>query len=633
MIRLSCCIPGGSLMPEGEGAVPQSPAEQIIEKCRYLLSLGYDNTECTGGMLYSLTDEELDFLVAENKKSSLGLVSVNSLFPGEFRLADPDADHTPYYERAGKTFDIMQKLDIPYAVFGSGGARRLIPEKEGSREALYEFLKNLATMAGERGITLLIEPLQQRESNVFNTVPEAGEIIREIGHPNLRLLCDSFHMAIENTDLSCIREYSDLTDHCHIAEAQKRTPPGTDGGGDPNYNRIFAAELIKSGYEGAVSIECGFRDFKTDVKNSLEYMKEIFREAETVEITPIRDLTEEPVYLVPKKGAVSPKITSATANGKTFPAAQYKDGVLVILTAKKGEVLTLTLGTENVDGAPTAVNLPDENKVEVKIGGARFSDYVYDPAIPKPFFGQVTDSHGNGFTRLDLNTREHVHQRSVFVAVGDVNGVDCWNETTGHGYVKNESITDVTSTAAYASFRANNRWTDHDGNPLVSESTKYTVYNQSDDCRALDLEITFTAEYGDVNFGATKEAGPLGIRMRDELRADIGVGELSNSWGGVGERECWSRSAEWCDYCGEPEGIGPMGVTVFDNEKNERFPTAWHIRAYGLFAANNLFFKGGLTIKSGESLTYRFRILFRRVPMSRDELSDRFVQYTVNPIA
>ena len=245
---------------------------------------------------------------------------------------------------------------------------------------------------------------------------------------------------------------------------------------------------------------------------------------------------------------------------------------------------------------------------------------------------QVKDDKGNAFTRLDLTVKEHPHQRSVFIAVGDVNGVDCWNEYGNFGYVRNEKVDDVVSKSAYASFRVRNRWTDGEGKPLITETSRYTVYNQSEACRALDIEVTFTADYGEVRFGPTKEAGPLGIRVCDALREDIGCGRMTNSWGAVGEGECWSRPAEWCDYYGAPEGVGPMGITVFDWQKNERFPTAWHIRSYGLFAANNLYFKGGFTIPAGESVNYRFRILFRRREMTKDELSDRFVLYTLGEV-
>ena len=83
MIQFSCCIPGGSLMPEGVREVPDSPAGQIVEKCRYLLSVGFNKTECAGGMLADLTPEDADWLVEENAKSSLELVAVNAQPAGD----------------------------------------------------------------------------------------------------------------------------------------------------------------------------------------------------------------------------------------------------------------------------------------------------------------------------------------------------------------------------------------------------------------------------------------------------------------------------------------------------------------------------------------------------------------------
>ena len=80
MINLACCIPGGSLMPEGVAEVPKSPAENIIEKCRYVLSLGYDFTECGGGMLAGLNEEELKLLADENKRESLRIAAVTAYF-------------------------------------------------------------------------------------------------------------------------------------------------------------------------------------------------------------------------------------------------------------------------------------------------------------------------------------------------------------------------------------------------------------------------------------------------------------------------------------------------------------------------------------------------------------------------
>ena len=350
----------------------------------------------------------------------------------------------------------------------------------------------------------------------------------------------------------------------------------------------------------------------------------------TFEYTALRDLREEPVFL--EIAEVPADLTSFSANGRLFPASPVKDGVLAVLTADKGETLVLSCGTEDC-GFCTADVDAAAGTVALTAGNHRFAEYVYGSEFPKPHLGPITDNSGNSFTRCDRMHKEHPHQRSIIIAIGDVNGVDCWNEPVDScGYVRNEKIYDVVSSTAYAAFTARNRWTDHDGNPLMTEDSRFTVYNQGEECRMLDLCITFTADYGDVVFGPTKEAGPLGIRLRDELRADIGKGILSNSRGGIGENECWGKEAEWCDYHGCLDGIGEMGVTVYDNPSNERYPTAWHIRAYGLFAANNFHFKGGYTLKNGESITYKYRILFRRGEMTADELSSRYEGYKAETV-
>lgn len=348
----------------------------------------------------------------------------------------------------------------------------------------------------------------------------------------------------------------------------------------------------------------------------------------TYEYTPARDLAEEPVFL-PSAEPIPAQITSVSSrtDGKSYPAAAVNGGILAVLSAKKGETLTLIAGTDDCGTCQVETDA-DSRTVRVSIAGKSFMEYVYDPVFPKPHLGPITDDGGNPFTRCDPMHKEHPHQRSLIIAIGDVNGIDCWNEQENCGYIRNEAIYNVVSTSAYAAFSARNRWTDHDGNPAMTENTRFTVYNQSDACRVIDLCITFTAGYGDVVFGPTKEAGPLGIRLRDELREDIGKGTLCNSRGGVGESECWSKDAEWCDYHGPVSEVGEMGVTVYDHPSNERYPTAWHIRSYGLFAPNNFHFKGGYTLKSGESMIYKYRVMFRRSEMTTEEIAGRYESYT-----
>ncbi len=342
----------------------------------------------------------------------------------------------------------------------------------------------------------------------------------------------------------------------------------------------------------------------------------------TVKIKAIRDMAEEPVF-VKTAEQVPVGVTKAVAGDKCFPA-QYKDGgVVIIATQKRDEEVEYELVCDG--SAPAVVLSPDDDKrrIDITINGKLFTSYVYEEGLAKPYLGPMYTRDGQTYTRLDFTTKEHPHHRSVFLAVGDVNGIDFWNEPVNHGVEVPNGFAAFEEGAAFAAFTAKNIWTSIDGVPQIDEQRRFTLYNQSESCRYLDIEETFTASYGDTTFGPTKEAGPLGIRMNEELRVDKGTGRMINSYGAENESECWGRSAQWCDYSGTLSGK-PYGIAAFDDEQNERYPTAWHIRNYGLFAANNLYFKGGLVIKKGESLTYRFRVVFHEGGF---DATDRFILY------
>lgn len=278
MVKLGCCLPGGSFMPEGVAAVPQSPADSLVAKCRYILETGFDYTEVGGGMLVGLDDVEWSAVLRENEKAPLGLYAANSLFPRELRMGDPAADRDAQLAYIRKLVDHFVPLGIRYAVFGSGVARS-IPDGVSRADgiaALRRFMTDFADYAYPRGVTLVIEPLRKKETNIFVTVPESAAEVRALANPGIQLLCDAFHMAEEGTPADAVLAAGTLIRHCHMAEAPDRTCPGTFTTGDPRYNREFARCLNQIGYTGGVSAECGFDDFKTDVPKILAYMREIF---------------------------------------------------------------------------------------------------------------------------------------------------------------------------------------------------------------------------------------------------------------------------------------------------------------------------------------------------------------------
>jgi hypothetical protein len=350
---------------------------------------------------------------------------------------------------------------------------------------------------------------------------------------------------------------------------------------------------------------------------------------EVCKFTAVRDISDEPVTL--KFTAADNNFRSVKdGNGNVFPAQISADGssVIAVISAKKGETIEFTLSDEDA-GWGDMEFVMGESAIGVVIDKKLFTSYVYDPKFAKPYLGPMFTNSGSSFTRLDFDTREHPHHRSLFLGIGDVNGVDFWNEPDDKGFQIHRAVTALSSGSAYSSFTAANVWQDSNGVALIDEERTFTLYNQRGKCRYVDCEITFTANYGDVEFGATKEAGPLGIRVCDTMRVDSGDGVMTNSYGAVGEKECWGKSAHWCDYYGSvtTDGKEKCGITVFDNEKNHSYPTTWHIRDYGLFAPNNFFFRGAVKIRDGKSMTYKYRVIFHEGALTKEQISDKFIAY------
>lgn len=346
--------------------------------------------------------------------------------------------------------------------------------------------------------------------------------------------------------------------------------------------------------------------------------------------TAVRDIVDEPVKLK-YEGELLKNIMSVTdENGNRYPAQSGDDCVIAVISAKAGDRFVFTDSDEDAGFGGAEFN-KGCNSLDVIIGGKVFTSYVFDRKFPKPYLGSVSTSYGTSFTRLDFETKEHPHHRSVFLGIGDVNGIDFWNEPEDKGFQIHKGFSEIASGAAFCDFTAENEWRDSNGKAIIDESRHITFYNQKGNCRYVDIDITFTANYGDVTFGATKEAGPLGIRVCDTMRVDIGDGIMKNSYGAMGEKECWGKSAHWCDYFGstssDKENPAKCGITVFDNEKNLHYPTTWHIRDYGLFAPNNFYFRGKTDIKKGDSLKYSYRMIFHEGELTEKEISDKFINY------
>lgn len=351
---------------------------------------------------------------------------------------------------------------------------------------------------------------------------------------------------------------------------------------------------------------------------------------------------------LPFDGTVADNLAIRVQEGKTgkeFPGT-VRNGEFVFLPegAMPNTKHTYTVKV-NDDKHPPRVRIEDNGKLEVFIDDELFTAYYHSNDYKKPFLWPLLSEGGATITRdwpvgeKELS-EDHPHHKSFWSAYGDVNGVDCWAEGENSGYQVSGEVTHG-SGDAYGWIHAKNTWVDKEKKPILAEEREYRFYPTPASSRLFDVTVTFTATEGDVLFKDTKEGGIVALRMRDCLNEKNG-GTITLDGGRVGGAACWGKASPWCDYSGTIEGVGVRGVTVFDNPSNLRYPTCWHVRDYGLLGANCFglsYFtekdanrlNGDYTLKKGETLTFKYRILVHSGGAADAKIEDRFADYAKPP--
>jgi hypothetical protein len=291
---------------------------------------------------------------------------------------------------------------------------------------------------------------------------------------------------------------------------------------------------------------------------------------------------------------------------------------------------------------------PKEKKYEVLIGGKVFTTFLYPDNLEKPVLYPIFSSKGTEVTRgFPLRTKpgdptDHPHHLGLWFNFENVNGLDFWNNSYAipkekkhlYGWIKTGKILQATGGAkGLLSYQAN--WTDQKNEVLMEETTSYE-FTGNPGRRVIDRTTTLKANT-EVVFNDAKD-GLLGLRVAHALEipatedqkftddkgnvtiVKAGTDKLPNgnyitSEGKQGN-DAWSTRGVWCKVYGKI-GSDSVGITIIDHPKNPNYPTFWHARGYGLFAANPLgekIFTNGksaknLTLKKGDTVTFRYRIL------------------------
>jgi hypothetical protein len=319
---------------------------------------------------------------------------------------------------------------------------------------------------------------------------------------------------------------------------------------------------------------------------------------------------------------------------------------LIQTTKLAGPLTLLCCGTVALLAAEESVKLiQKEDRVRVEVNGELFTEYIFR-GTNHVYYYPVLGPGGLPMTRnypmrTDVPGEEmdHPHQRSLWYSHGAVNGVDFWSETAKAGKILHDRFLEVKGGATAGVIRSENRWVAADGKVICTDERLFRVYARPNTERLFDFEITFKAPKDrDLLLGDTKE-GSMGIRIAESMRLnrgkkEKGLGHIVLSTG-LRENDTWGKRADWCDYHGPVNGQ-VVGIAMFDHPSNPAHPTWWHVRDYGLFAANPFGVHdferkepgaGNLNIAAGQSVTFKYRFYLHRGTELEGRVAEQYQEY------
>jgi sugar phosphate isomerase/epimerase len=240
------------------------PGADLAAKWKFAVEVGFDGIELQGQHGFGARVDEL--LAAREGGAIFPTVCVNR---GPF-IGDFDS-----VERGRATAQMKELVSTIAAVGGQGAitpaafglfSRDLPPfasprTPEGDREILVAALHELAVHAEAVGAQILLEPLNRYEDHMLNRVEQALELCESVGSAALRVMADTFHMNIEETDpAGVVRRAGPRLAHLHLSDSN-RGEPGT---GHIDFGATLAAARA-GGFDGTLAYECRLSGQPEDV--------------------------------------------------------------------------------------------------------------------------------------------------------------------------------------------------------------------------------------------------------------------------------------------------------------------------------------------------------------------------------
>ena len=240
-----------SLVPEARGG-PFVFWDDLAAGCARAAELGFEAVEIFPTEAGALDIASVRKLLDEHGLKLAAIGTGAGWVKHRLRLTDPDVMvRQKAIDFAAEIIDLAGALGVPAIIGSMQGRWSDGVTREQAVAWLGEAINGLAERAAGHGVPLLYEPLNRYETNLFNRQGDAAEFLRGLRSRNVKLLCDLFHMNIEERDIAdALRAARPLVGHVHFVDSNRQAI----GLGHTDMAPIMAA-LREIEYTGYLSAE------------------------------------------------------------------------------------------------------------------------------------------------------------------------------------------------------------------------------------------------------------------------------------------------------------------------------------------------------------------------------------------
>jgi len=241
--------------------------------------VGFEYLELALQDLLPLPEPEFATVVARLRAVGLPATSGYGFLPGDLKVLGTGLDQAAQAaidRQLEHGLSRAKRLGLSMVVFGNlnGQSRRLpagLDRREGERQLL-DFARRAAAAGRRHGITVLIEPMPPRAADLLNTVAEGVALVKQVNHPNLRLLVDFGYFIETKEDLAVLDTAAPYIRQVEIQNPDGRVYPRRADEAD--YAGFFRA-LRRGGYRGGFSVHGKPTEFFADAPRAIALLRSL----------------------------------------------------------------------------------------------------------------------------------------------------------------------------------------------------------------------------------------------------------------------------------------------------------------------------------------------------------------------